>query len=360
MTTKVTQKKLEQALETYAGLVEVYPDNEDYLQRYADMLQALGRDATATLTLQHLHDIIAKRSEKEAKEFARKYPQIGRISLEEIFDSQDKHMITGKIIYELLGKIWIRLHQQKLKGGQAVCRAEDISDSLILVLKGNIDVYAPDSQKNHVLLENIGIYDILGEQTFLQPDRLNFNAFVSSDSAIFVKVPRKKITAMLKNNEHLKNMLQQRANFRNKVRYIALHPIFKTLPLKLTKYLARAASIKSFAEKSMILDLAEKAGGIYILLSGKACYLASDKSGKKHALPALKPSALMGDLLLQGKKSLYDNELYAATAVRAIFMPEEHLLNISTAFPPLMERLMQYAEQQQQQIVLSLTKIQHD
>jgi len=357
MPTKITKKKLEAALETYAGLIEAYPNNEDYLARYADMLQKLGREATATITLQHLHDVIAKRSEKEAKAFAKQHPQIGRISLEEIFDAQDNHRIAGKIIFELLGSIWLRLHQKKLKEGQAVCKIDDISDSLTLIIKGRVDIYAPDAKNNRVLLESVELLDILGEKTFFSPSPMSFDAFVSSESAIIVKVPRKKIEQMLATNEYLKNMLTQRAQFRNYVRLVALHPIFKTLPLKLSKYLARHVSRKTFPEKSMIYSLQNSADGIYIILSGKASYLATNNSGKKFALAPLKPSALIGDLLLQGKKAEQHNELFAVTQVNTLYMPHEQLLNISAAFPPLMERLSQHAQVQQQQIIRGLSQI---
>ncbi len=356
MTKKVTRKKLEQALETYAGLVEVYPDNEDYLQRYADMLQALGRSATATITLQHLHDVIATRSEKEAKAFARKYPQIGRISLEEVFDAQDKHSIAGKIIYELLGKVWLRMHQKKLKEGQSVCQANNPSDSLILVLKGNVDIYALDKNNNRVLLENVGVYDILAENTFLTPNNYGFDAFVSSESAVIVKVPRKKILKMLENNEHLHNILNQRARFRTVVQRIALHPIFKTLPLKLCKYLARYTSTKVFLEKNMILSLDEHTNGLYMILSGKASYIATNKIGKRFALPPLKAQSLVGNLLLK-KNIQQTHELIAADKVNTLYLPLEQLMNISAAFPPLMERLMQHAEEQQQHIARAISKL---
>ncbi len=356
MAEKVTKKKLEQALETYAGLIEVYPDNEDYLQRYADMLQALGRGATATLTLQHLHDVIAKRSEKEALLFAKEHPQIGRISLEEVFDAQDKHIIAGKIIYELLGKIWLKVHQKKLKEGQAVCQANDPSDSLILVLKGNVDIYALDNNKNRVLLENVGVYDILAENTFLTPSKYGFDAFVSSESAIIVKVPRKKILNMLENNEHLHNMLNQRARFRHLVQRIALHPIFKTLPLKLCKYLARYTSTKIFPEKNMLLSLDEHTDGLYMILSGNASYVARNKAGKRFALPPLKKLSLVGNLLLQSNVQR-THELIAINKVSTLSFPLEPLMNINAAFPPLMERLVQHAEQQQQHIAHAIAKL---
>lgn len=360
MSIKVTKKKLEQALETYAGLVEAYPDNEDFLQQYADMLQNLGREATATITLQHLHDVIAKRSEKDAVTFAKKHPQIGRISLGEIFDAQDKHSITGKIIYELLGKIWLRIHQKKRKEGQAVCRSDEQGDSLILVLKGNVDIYALDKKGNRILLENVAVNDILGEQTFFTPSTINFDAYVSSESAIIVKVPRKKVAAMIADNAYLKDMLNQRTSFRYLVRSIALHPIFRTLPLKLSKYLARYVTRQSFPEKSMIFNLQDTIGGIHILVAGKACYLAKNSQGKKFALSPLQPNSLAGDLLLQGSKARLGNELFAVTKVHTLFMPLEQLLNISAAFPPLMERLTQHAEQQQQHIAVSLSQLKHD
>ncbi|MDQ7004802.1 MAG: cyclic nucleotide-binding domain-containing protein [Ghiorsea sp.] len=169
MRVNITQKKIEQALETYANLIEVYPDNEDFLQQYADMLQSVGRETTATMILQHLHDVISQRSEKEAQTFAKKYPQIGRISLTEIFDTQDAHRMTGKIIYELLGKLWLRIHQRKYNEGQAVCRSDQPSDALLLVLKGSVDMYAHDAKHNRIFLENVGTHDILGEQFFLVP-----------------------------------------------------------------------------------------------------------------------------------------------------------------------------------------------
>ena len=358
MTIKVTQKKLEQSLETYAGLVEAFPDNEAYLQRYAEMLQALGREATATLTLQHLHDVIASRSTEEAKAFAKKHPQIGRISLDEIFDGQDKHIIAGQIIYELLGKIWLRLHQRKLREGQVVCRADELSDSLILVLKGRVDIYAPDASNNRVLLESVGISDVLGEQTYFAPNAMHFDAFASSDSTIIVNVPRSKISTMIASNAHLEDMLKQRVQFRKHVRMIALHPIFKTLPLKLSKYLARYITQHNFPEQSIILSLKDKVDGIHIITSGKASYLAEARIGKKFALAPLRIGTLVGNLLLQ-KNQPHSNELFALTPVSTLFMPNEQLLNISTAFPPLMERLMQHAEQQQQLIIRSLAEQKH-
>jgi CRP-like cAMP-binding protein len=354
---KVTKKKLEDALETYANLVEVYPDNEAYLQRYADMLQTLGREATATITLQHLHDVIAQRNPDEAAEFAKKYPQIGRISLEEIFDAQDAHRVTGKIITELLSSIWLRLHRKKLKAGQAVYQADELSDSLTLVIDGRVEIYARTKENTRVLLESVGSYDVLAEQTFFHPNQVSFDAYVESESASIVQIPRAKLKAMVKSNPHLASMLELRAAFRTNIRIIATHPIFNTLPLKLCKYLARNLSMESYTANSMIHSLEKKTMDVAIILSGEACYLAKDKAGKKLKLPPLPLRSLVGNIRLQHKNDFQAADLYANSNVKVANIPYQNMLNISTAFPPLVERLNQHAETQQQRIILALAKL---
>jgi len=353
---KVTKKKLEDALETYANLVEVYPDNEAYLQRYADMLQTLGREATATITLQHLHDVIAKRNPDEAADFARKYPQIGRISLEEIFDAQDAHKVTGKIIAELLNNIWLKLHRKKLKAGQVVYQADELSDSLTLVIDGHIEVYARGKNSTRVLLERVGPFDILAEQTFFHPDQVSFDAYVESENAIIARVPRKKLEAMVSNNSHLANMLHLRASFRTNIRIIATHPIFNTLPLKLCKYLARNLNMKDYTANTMIHTLDKKTMDVSIILSGEASYLAKDGTGKKLKLPPLPVRSLVGNIRLQHEKDIQASELYANSNCKIAQIPYQHMLNISTAFPPLLERLTQHAEVQQQRTIIALSK----
>ncbi|MDQ7004803.1 MAG: hypothetical protein Q9N67_07775 [Ghiorsea sp.] len=177
---------------------------------------------------------------------------------------------------------------------------------------------------------------------------------------MIVRIPHKKVTAMMANNTYLKGMLGQRSTFRYLVRSIALHPIFKTLPLKLSKYLARHVTKQSFSEKSMIFNLQDTVSGIHIIIAGKACYLAENNAGKKFTLLPLQSNSLAGDLLLQGTGATLGHELFAVTKVYTLFMPLEPLLNISAAFPPLIHRLTQYAEQQQQQIALSLSELKHD
>ena len=358
MGNKITKKELEKALDTYANLVEMYPDNESYLKRYAKMLQTLGREATATITLQHLHDIIAKRSPKEAKEFAKQYPQIGRILLDDTaFEDHDKHAIAGKIIYELTNKLWLKLHQKTLKEGQAVCHAEDLSDTLTLIVEGNADAFAINTQGTRILVEHVSEMDILGEHTYFKPSTMDIDVFVSSETAKVVEIPRKKVLAMIAGNPHLEKMLKQRAIFRTHVHALARNDVFQTMPLKLTKYLARKLTVRHFKANTLIYDLKKPVHGIDIVIKGHVCYLAHNRNKEKVMLSPLPPLSIAGDTSLRGGETTSMAELAAKTDASLAHIAFDDLLNVSVAYPPLKEKLMQHADQQKIKMMQEISRL---
>ncbi|MDX8387699.1 MAG: cyclic nucleotide-binding domain-containing protein [Ghiorsea sp.] len=357
MAVKITKKALEEALNTYSNLVDAYPNNESYLQRYAEMLQALGREATATLTLQHLHDTIAKRSEVEARAFAQKHPQIGRIQIDSIiFDDHDKHATAGKIIFELLGTIWLKLHQKKYKEGQVICRSDDLSDTLTLILDGNIDAYAVHPDNTRVLVENIGIHDVLGEHTFFKPSRMNIDAFVASPEAIAVQVPREKLLKILSDNHYLENILSQRALFRTNVHTLARNHVFKSMPLKLCKYLARKLSLKHYETGQNIYALQQPMDGIDIIIAGSASHVAKNKQQEKILLSPLPAFSISGDVRLKGKGTPSLAELVAQTRTTVAHIAFNDILTVSVAFPLLKERLLQHSDEQKVLIMQEITQ----
>ncbi|MDX8383880.1 MAG: cyclic nucleotide-binding domain-containing protein [Ghiorsea sp.] len=358
MTEEITKKELEQALDTYTDLVEMYPDNEAYLQRYADMLQTLGRDATATITLQHLHDIIAARSSNEASAFAKKYPQIGRIKLEDSnFEYKDKHAVAGQIIRDLLSKLWLCMHRKKLKDGAALYRIGEAGDSLSLVLDGSIDVYTVGAKDTRILLEKVNANDVVGEQMFVNPGKRVIDAFASGDCTI-IHIPRKRLTQMVLDNPYLGKLLSLRATFRTQTRIITTNVAFQTLPLKLRLHIGRNLILNKYKADNMIHHLKQPIQGIDVILAGEACYLATLKSGKKIMLPPLNVGSLTGDVMLQGGKSTDIAELYAKSDVTIAHLTYEDMLNVSIAFPPLQERLQKHAETQRLRLMQAFEKIQ--
>jgi len=357
MAIKVTKKELEQALESYADLVNAYPNNEAYLQRYADMLQKMGRKATAISTLQHLHDVIAKRSPDEAAAFARKHPAIGRILLDNIaFETHDKHVVAGKIIHELLGSIWLGLHRKKIHEGKALCQMTDLHDSLILIIEGQVEVYAIDDDNNRILVEQINGPDVLGEHTFFKPDNIDVDAYISSETAVIVQVPRKKLLAMTTANQHLEKMLKQRAIFRTNLHALLCSPVFKALPLKLAKYLARKLILRQYHAGTFIHRLENPTQGIDLILAGQVCYLASNERKEKVMLPPLPKLSVTGDISLIGEDAPIMAELYAKSKAKLAHIPFNDILNVSMAFPPLKEQLMRHADAQQVSMMNAISR----
>ncbi|OIQ00632.1 MAG: hypothetical protein AUK35_01930 [Zetaproteobacteria bacterium CG2_30_46_52] len=316
MNQKVSKKDLEEALKSYAQLIEVYPDNESYLKRYADMLLTMGRESTATTALKHLHDLIVKRSPKEAEALAKQYPQIGRLTFSEnAFDTHDQHAIAGQLIHENLGSVWLRLQRKKLQEGQAVYRADDLSDSLNLLLEGQVEIYGVGTAGDRVLLEQVGILDVIGEHTFLKPGRVKIEAFVTSPTATIVEVPASKLNKIIAKNPFLKKLLEQRVMFRTYTQVIATLPVFQPIPMKLKRHLARNLSIHHIPAKSFVHALDRPFTGIDIIVAGHACYLASNKEGKKIPLPPLHIHAMVGNIQLQPANKLEPIELVARDSV---------------------------------------------
>ncbi len=358
MSEKITKKDIEQALETYANLVEAYPDNEPYLQRYADMLQTLGREATATITLQHLHDIIAQRSTQEAIVFAKKYPQIGRVQIEDAdFEFNDKHAVAGQVIFDALGAIWLRLHRKTLKEGQSLYRLGEAGDSLSLVLSGKIDVYTSGKNNTRILLESVGRHDIVGEQMFMRPGQRVIDAYAATAEVSVVEIPRKKLLKITENNPYLAKILAQRSVFRNQVRAITTSSVFQAFPLSLRMHLARAMELRTFEAGQIIHRVNKEVNGIDIILAGQACYLTQVRSGKKVMLPQLSIGSLTGDVVLQGDGAMGMAELAAKTNVNIGHLPFKAMLNVSAAFPPLQERLLKHADQHRLLMMKSFEKL---
>lgn len=358
MTQKVSKKDLEEALQSYAQLIEVYPNNKSYLKRYADMLLAMGRESTATTALKHLHDLIAKDSPKEAAELSKKYPQIGRLTFsDDAFDVHDQHAIAGQLIHENLGSVWLRLQRKKLQQGQAVYRADDISDSLKLLLEGQVEIYGIGATGERVLLEQVGVLDVMGEHTFLKPGRLKIDAFVSSASASVVEVPANKLNKIIAKNPFLKKLLEQRALFRTYTQVIASLPVFQPIPMKLKRHLARNLTIHNIPAKSFVHALDLPFTGIDIIVAGHACYLASNNAGQKIPLPPLHLHALVGNITLKPSSKLTPIELVTSDNVTVARLPYDVMLSVSEAYPPMKERLQRQAENQQHQLMRDISKL---
>jgi len=72
--TPATNDEQEPAIKVYADLVKIYPENEDYLRQYAELLIKEGQDTTAANALRRLHALISKHSPQKASELLREFP----------------------------------------------------------------------------------------------------------------------------------------------------------------------------------------------------------------------------------------------------------------------------------------------
>jgi CRP-like cAMP-binding protein len=122
--------------------------------------------------------------------------------------------------------------------------------------------------------------------------------------------------------------------------------VFKTLSLKLAKYLARKLVLRQYNANSYIHRLEDPAQGIDLILAGQVCYLARNDKNEKVMLPPLPKLSVTGDTSLIGGNTPNMAELYAKSKAKLAHIPYEDILNVSVAFPPLKEQLMRHADAQ--------------
>jgi len=193
-------------LKVYADLVALYPDNESYLKKYAELLLDTNKQATATEILRQLHTRLLERGEHDkADALASEFPQVGRIR-----NSNDPHQdrMDQLLPSMMRNRIWLRMHQHKLREGRHLIHRGDHEDTVYLVCEGELAEFIRGDDGKPVLLNLIATGNVVGESYLFTPGP-HKSDIVANKDAVIAKLPRKKMLAALENLPSLKSALQR-------------------------------------------------------------------------------------------------------------------------------------------------------
>ncbi len=340
-------KALQEARNAYADLVDIYPDNEDYLQHYAELCLASNKQATALEVLQRLHSILKEKSPKKARNLATRYPQLGQV-----YDSlqQEKnytHLYPS--LYKGFGKLWILLHQQNLREGEMLYKQGEPGDTLVLILEGEFAVFVEDEHGEKTLLNLIHQHDIVGETCFLTPG-LRAASIVANCKSTIVKLSRQKLLAWLVKNPSTQSLLEETAAFRHMLRLISNNAILKSIPMNLRQYIAQKTKFLYYDEKSLVHQAGESFDGISLIVTGKAYYTMKTKQGKNIKLESVPCYSLIGDVSAI-RDATSPADLLTINKLTIAHIPIEVFTTVVAAYPPLKEALTQHADEQRTRIM---------
>ena len=353
VTTKAPAAEGDDQIQVYADLVKLYPENEAYTKQYAELLLEDGQLSTATEMLRHLHALLVKKGNaRMADALVEQFPQMGRIR---------SHEKTDEDICNLLpditrSRLWLRIHQQRIKEGRYLFHQGEMGDLLYLVREGELVVFITDKDGKPVLLNIVGPGDVVGEAAFLNPGPRDADVVANKDSVV-VELPRKKMISALINNPDLKATLKRKADVRHMTHLLSSNALLKNIPMNMRQSMAEDSHIQQYASDSTIYKAGEKLNHVDVLVHGKASYMFMDSASNK-VLETLRPGDLIGynPAILESTRCPAD--IVTISDVTIAHIPCATLKNITEAYPPLRESLLHYAGKNRERLMQELEVLQ--
>jgi len=346
-------EELEQAEKVYADLVNIYPQNESYLRRYAEILLESGKESTATVALKQLHMLLEKKSPEKAAALAREFPLIGRITKTRA--EQEGDIELGEMLRKAFGALWITLHQRRLKEGRRLYSMGDQGDSLALVLSGEMAVCIPGENHETILLNLIGANDVVGEGCFLNPGTRSADIVANKDSTI-VDIPRNKLVSYLIDNPGAEKLLEDKADMRQMTSMISANPLLRNVPLDMRKYMAGMTQTERYKPNMLIHQAGDKLDSVDMLIWGEASYMMRNKNSEYVKLGSFAIGELVGDTSALRRASC-PADIVATTEVLMAHIPLSSFTNVVEAYPPFKEKLIKHAETQRTKMMQMVSRL---
>jgi len=343
--------ELFKATESYAALIEIYPDNEDYLRYYAELLLASNMQTTATSILQRLYKSLDKHSPQQAKKLAQEFPQLGYVSGH---STQENNMDIFQCVHDAFGSLWLRLHQKKFKEGQTIYHQGDPDDTLTVILDGDVAGFIESSSGKPILLNLIDRLNFVGESCFLKPGPHPNKVIANSDCRI-VKLPRKTLIKWLEDHPSTVKKINKNATFRHILRIVSSTPVLQDLPMDLRQYLAQKAIIEDFPAKKLLQKAGKPFSGVNIFIQGDVCYVRQTSSGKLQKLGDIAHGELIGDTTVV-KNITSAADILSTSPVSLVHIPTSAFKAVVAAHPPFNDKLLRHAAEQRAQIMQMVAK----
>ncbi len=342
----------ETLLNVYADLVDLYPDNAHYIQQYAELLIAMNKMTTGTDMLRRLHSQLLKDHEPgKADALIKQYPAIGRMRE----SKQGSENIQALLPASMRNRLWLRLHQKRLREGQYLFHHGEMLDTLYLVCAGELAEFSNGADGTPVLLNLIQAGDIVAENKLLHAGSQQSD-IVANKASIVVKLPRKKMIQALVDSPLLKKIIARKVEHRHRVRLISSSPLLQTIPLDMRQHLACESYIESYGAATTIHKAGEKLNHVDLIVDGEAHFHWRSSDASKH-LSSLKPGALIGETAIIHNSGC-PADLLTPAGVTILHISYAAFLTTLEAYPPLRKKLTAYTETQRSQLMAKLNELQ--
>ncbi len=328
---------IEKSEKMYAQLVEVYPGDQRFLRKYAELLVKLGKSAQAEKVYEKLYTLLLNSGDKEAaEELEKKYPAF--VGVEES-DAQARE--AGFLSYldiGLMDKLVMRLKKRRLKEGEYLFRYGDTGKSMFIVIEGSLAAMLPrNNGEDSTMLNLLKRGDIVGEMAMLRGSARSADVVAASDCVIF-ELERKSLIKLMTQHDTLEEDLLHEAELRHRIIQISRNRLLANLPLKERRRLADSAKLVEVKRQHRIVEGGSLIQNILLLTKGVADVVFETHRGENKWLHDLQAGDMLGEnALLQ--EAVYPADIVAATDVQMLVLSLPDLKDCVAAFPRLRMQL---------------------
>jgi len=266
------QTTTDNQIKAYAELVQLYPDNETYLQQYADLLVASGQLTIATAIIRQLHQLLLQNGETaRASQLSMQHPQVDGIHVE------PRHSSIAELLPDnMQNSLWQRLHRQRHQTGQSMATCGTPANALFLICSGEVSAFIPSDQTDgtsgeQTLLKLFYPGDIIGEEA-LQPAARWTASYIANHETISIRLPHAALLKAMQHKPVLKQALLRQRQYHERLKLIASCPLLRDIPLPLRSQLAEESELTLYPADTTIYRAGEPLKQVSIITTGTARY----------------------------------------------------------------------------------------
>ncbi|MDQ6989862.1 MAG: cyclic nucleotide-binding domain-containing protein [Mariprofundaceae bacterium] len=317
----------------YGKLVDLYPDDPRFLQRYAEVLGKLGKQTQAAKAIGKLHVLFLHTGDGEAaKALEAAHPKLGHQPCSAMSPTTTTLNFLSYLNSSLLDRLVMRLQQRSIKDGEYLFRQGEQGLSMFIIVEGEMSVLLPQHHSPRpVMLSLLKRGDVVGEMAMLQSGKRNADVIAVSDCKV-LELKRQNFLKIIDEQGELGSSMMREVELRLRMTQISQNPILSRLPMQERQRLAQTATPFHMQHQGCIAEAGTLIKHVWLLTEGVADVVYQNQRGESHWLHDFRTGDLLGEQALIAKAA-FPADIIAATDIQLLQLSMAVLKDLLGAYP---------------------------
>ncbi|MCX8118817.1 MAG: cyclic nucleotide-binding domain-containing protein [Desulfobacterota bacterium] len=267
-----------EALAEYRNVAEAYAADGFLLQAISVFKMILRLDPSQKGVNERLAQLHAEKAR-----FTQKGPSVQALPLFSDLNEEELRSLSERVCFKTFPK------------GAYLFREGDPGDSLILLNRGEVEVYKKDRRGEERPIRHLREGDCFGEFGFFL-DRRRHGSVKALTDCETVEVSRDHLEALLERHPRIKEILEDLFKRRVMDNLIALSPLFAPLSAPERADLLNRFQVKNVPGDTLIFQGGDPPHSLYLIKSGEVEIFTQTRYGKRAVLARLGSGQFFGEI----------------------------------------------------------------